>query len=312
MPLLFLLVLLAVTTILVGLGIGDTVRHSWPVPIAIALYLSPYAGTAILLANPLLQHFKSMRLSGSVWKQTLRYARFRSFIGPLDVFFNWNAESQLPLITRILSTVISGIGAILSWPIVTFYGALIYRFDSKMQLRRFDASWKCLIVILGYVVGSNGHPIVSSCLAIVVIVVELESLISTMQLRRGVVSFFLYDESLGRVSLVVKKALIIFLGFSCLHFSICAKNPSSYNMPLSVFDSLYFSLVTFSTVGYGDIFPKTHWAKAACMGEIGSGILTLILGVNIAISIWLQEHQPSGTDTFETRVRQLQRKNADE
>ncbi len=49
-------------------------------------------------------------------------------------------------------------------------------------------------------------------------------------------------------------------------------------------DSLYFSLVTLTTVGYGDIVPLCEEARKLVMFEISSGFLVLIGAFPLLIS----------------------------
>ncbi|MBK7649438.1 MAG: two pore domain potassium channel family protein [Flammeovirgaceae bacterium] len=43
------------------------------------------------------------------------------------------------------------------------------------------------------------------------------------------------------------------------------------------FDSLYFSIVTFATVGYGDISPVTQLARMVVASEIFISLGTLVM-----------------------------------
>lgn len=61
------------------------------------------------------------------------------------------------------------------------------------------------------------------------------------------------------------------------------QNPS----PFSYFDMLYYSLVTITTVGYGDITP-THWiSKLFVIGEIMFGLGFVLLLFTMLISLYI-------------------------
>lgn len=51
----------------------------------------------------------------------------------------------------------------------------------------------------------------------------------------------------------------------------------------SYFDSLYYTLITFSTVGYGDILPSTIIAKIVCILIIASNFLLLLAFLNLFV-----------------------------
>ena len=49
--------------------------------------------------------------------------------------------------------------------------------------------------------------------------------------------------------------------------------------PSSGFDALYFSWVTITTTGYGDILPQGVLTRLLCMTEIGMGLMLLVFAV---------------------------------
>jgi len=70
--------------------------------------------------------------------------------------------------------------------------------------------------------------------------------------------------------------------YAMLHHHISAVNPDNYtfnNAPLALRwnDSLYFSTVIMTTVGFGDIVPIGPWARAAAMLEAFTGVILLVL-----------------------------------
>ena len=63
--------------------------------------------------------------------------------------------------------------------------------------------------------------------------------------------------------------------------------------PINFVDSLYFSLITVSTVGYGDITPATNAIRAVTAVEVMIGILLFLFGF---FEIMRYARRPSGQD----------------
>jgi len=68
-------------------------------------------------------------------------------------------------------------------------------------------------------------------------------------------------------------AIIIFTG---LYYNISMFDSSSFNHKLSIFDALYYSTTTQSTIGYGDITPLSVPAKTVALLQMFSiiGLIT--------------------------------------
>jgi len=60
--------------------------------------------------------------------------------------------------------------------------------------------------------------------------------------------------------------IIIFIVFAFIYYFMDTKNFN--NMKNSLIDSIYFSIVTSASVGYGDITPKTDIAKILVLIQI--------------------------------------------
>jgi voltage-gated potassium channel len=78
--------------------------------------------------------------------------------------------------------------------------------------------------------------------------------------------------------------------------SLSISDASSYSGldKSSFLDHLYFSVITFATVGYGDINPITRSAKIAVMCEVSFGVMYVIFYLSaIASSPILALHSPS-------------------
>lgn len=77
----------------------------------------------------------------------------------------------------------------------------------------------------------------------------------------------------------------IVLVFSIWYRMISTWAPSSFSHSLSILDSLYFSIVTFLTVGYGDMIPISDLAKGLVVLQLILTFYTIVIVINGVISI---------------------------
>ncbi len=78
--------------------------------------------------------------------------------------------------------------------------------------------------------------------------------------------------------------LLIACMYATLHRNISAVSADAYwstvdskAMNLGWDDSLYYSCMTITTVGFGDIIPRSPWARAATMLEAISGVFVTVV-----------------------------------
>ena len=67
-----------------------------------------------------------------------------------------------------------------------------------------------------------------------------------------------------------KVYLIIFLifVFSIIHYYLSQRDPNNYNQKIDYFDALYFSVVSQSSTGYGDIYATSKLTKLIVSGQL--------------------------------------------
>ncbi|MGE5389467.1 MAG: ion channel [Deltaproteobacteria bacterium] len=91
----------------------------------------------------------------------------------------------------------------------------------------------------------------------------------------------------------------ITVGFSAIYMELVRLDPHSFVGMHDGVSSLYFSLVTFATVGYGDIYPLSMVAKLLVMTEVMASMILLPLVIAITIAYIIKrkyqgEHNEKG------------------
>ncbi|MET3950006.1 potassium channel family protein [Arthrobacter sp. UYEF36] len=81
---------------------------------------------------------------------------------------------------------------------------------------------------------------------------------------------------------VVETVLMFLCLFALLYISLSATDPSAFTEPLSRVDGLYFTTVTFATVGFGDITPVSQLARAVVTVQMVAGLGALVLVAKVA------------------------------
>jgi voltage-gated potassium channel len=117
---------------------------------------------------------------------------------------------------------------------------------------------------------------------------DLRSLRALRLLR--IFKFFRYSKTLKRVSTalaIAKQELILFFSLTCILLYLSAvgiyhfENPVQPEVFTSIFDSLWWSVATLTTVGYGDLYPITVGGKVFTflILMIGLGIVSIPAGI---------------------------------
>jgi ion channel len=95
-----------------------------------------------------------------------------------------------------------------------------------------------------------------------------------------------------RLQLLVVGYFEVAMQFGILFFCF----PSGFFCPdfRSIFNALYFSTVTITTAGYGDILPKRPLSQFACMYELAIGFVILIFALGSYFTTSIQGCGASG------------------
>ncbi|NEO87946.1 MAG: two pore domain potassium channel family protein [Spirulina sp. SIO3F2] len=117
-----------------------------------------------------------------------------------------------------------------------------------------------------------------------------------IQYRQGgqVIKDYQFIPSLNHFRLVLGLLVLgfitIILGFANLYTELVRQDPSNFGGLEPGFLAIYFSLVTFSTVGYGDIYPVSIAARLAAVWEIFTAMFFSLVVISSTLS-WTIAHK---------------------
>lgn len=98
----------------------------------------------------------------------------------------------------------------------------------------------------------------------------------------------------------------ILLGFASFNSELYRSDPSNFDGFQEGFIAIYFSIVTFSTVGYGDIHPVSYLARTAAICEIFIAMFFNLIALSMTLSWVMAYEQSQHAITIKKRIQKLQ------
>ena len=92
-------------------------------------------------------------------------------------------------------------------------------------------------------------------------------------------------------ALAINVPLFLLL-FASTYVVMASLSASSFSEPLTHTDALYFTVTVFSTVGFGDITPKTEAARLVVTGQMIADLLILGIAIKVIVGAVQQRRQP--------------------
>ena len=103
------------------------------------------------------------------------------------------------------------------------------------------------------------------------------------------------------ITLLMLVGFITFIGGAVIYVFEYKVNPNIHNF----FDAIYWSLITISTVGYGDISPVTHQGRILTMFLILAGIAFISFSTSIIASAFTEKLQEVKSQRIENEAHKL-------
>ncbi|MEU9626431.1 potassium channel family protein [Streptomyces luteogriseus] len=143
--------------------------------------------------------------------------------------------------------------------------------------------------------GTRGDSVLLACGLLLVAVVfwwEVRAIVSSPFPRLKAVE-----------ALATTLALFLLL-FAGAYFLLEHTTPGSFSEPLTKTDSLYFTLTTFTTVGYGDIVARSQTGRVLTMIQMTGGLMLVGVAARIlagAVQAGLRRQGRESSDDFPSR-----------
>ena len=146
--------------------------------------------------------------------------------------------------------------------------------------------------VAAYLCVATGALIIGAWLGLGTCLLAIEFAFSGLRLDGTVLRLFGSEKDLTPV-IILAHGLVFAVSTGAIHFAIWKKWPTEYIGIHSWLDTLYFSVVTMATVGYGDVAPVGQLARCATLVQIVVSVMILAIAVSAAISVWIMNHQPA-------------------
>ncbi|WP_237524394.1 potassium channel family protein [Streptomyces sp. SID5643] len=109
---------------------------------------------------------------------------------------------------------------------------------------------------------------------------------------------------LKAVEALAATLVLFLLIFAGTYYLLEHSTPGSFSEPLTKTDSLYFTLTTFTTVGYGDVTARSQTGRVLTMVQMAGGLLLVGVAARIlagAVQAGLRRRGREPSDDFTSR-----------
>jgi len=128
------------------------------------------------------------------------------------------------------------------------------------------------LLVVGYYLAPLDRPLDTGTLITFLLALALVGAVIAWEVRSILTSDVPRLRAVQTVAVGVPMLLLV---FASVYVQIETSQPNSFSETLSRTDALYFTVTVFSTVGFGDIAPKSELARIVTMSQMLTGLIVL-------------------------------------
>jgi len=128
------------------------------------------------------------------------------------------------------------------------------------------------LLVVGYYLAPLDRPLDPGTLIEFLLALAVVAAVIAWQVRNILTSDVPRLRAAQTVAVGVPMLLLV---FASVYVQIETSQPNSFSETLSRTDALYFTVTVFSTVGFGDIAPKSELARIVTMSQMLTGLIVL-------------------------------------
>lgn len=149
--------------------------------------------------------------------------------------------------------------------------------------------WMLILIVFSFSLSKTGNFIFGVMIPIMTALFALTNIFDYFKPdKKGIMRLLTMPKHKLRIWEVIENWILLIISFGAIFYSVGLKFPESFSGPLSTVDSIYFSFVTITTLGYGDIVPKTLLSKSIVITEVTLGCIFIVVVFTTFLNVWLK------------------------
>ena len=136
------------------------------------------------------------------------------------------------------------------------------------------------LLMVGYYLAPLDRPLDTGTLIMFLLALAIVGAVTAWQVRTILTSAIPRLRAIQTVAVGLPMLLLV---FASVYVQIDTNRPNSFTEALSRTDALYFTVTVFTTVGFGDIAPKSELARIITMTQMIMGLIVFGLVAKIVV-----------------------------